>query len=375
MGNVAASSAVVAAVLYEANGAFVLEKGSIEAPRPGEILVRIVATGMCHTDAAVRSRHLPTPLPIVLGHEGAGIVQAVGAGVRKVVPGDHVVLTVNSCGQCDRCLSGHPSMCQVVFPLNFAGARPDQSHALQCGQHQVNDQFFGQSSFATVALAHERNVVKVPKDATLELLGPLACGIQTGAGSVICALRVTAGDSFAVFGSGAVGLSAVMAARVAGATTIIAVDIVPSRLELARELGATHVINSREKDPLEAIRSITGGGVRFTLDTTGNVKVIRTAIDALQMGGTCGILGASPPGAELAIDVGAFMSMSKSLRGIVEGDCIPDVLIPQLIELHRQGRFPYDRLVRFYPLEAINQAMADSESGVTIKPIIRMPQV
>jgi aryl-alcohol dehydrogenase len=367
------SSKARAAVIYERNGPFVIEDCAIEGPRAGEVLVRIVATGMCHTDAAVRSGDLPTPLPVVLGHEGAGVVTAVGAGVRKVAPGDHVVISVNHCGQCEACLTGHPSICQNIFPLNFVGARLDGSHALTCGHGVVNDQFFGQSSFATLALANERNVVKVTQDVPLELLGPLACGIQTGAGSVLNGLCVGPGESFAVFGSGAVGLSAVMAARVGGATTIIAVDVLPSRLELATELGATHVVNGREQDAVAEIQKITGSGVKYALDTTGNVNVIRGAIDALRMGGTCGILGASPPGAELSFPVSPFMSMSKTLRGIVEGDSVPDVFIPQLIELYRQGRFPFDRLVRFYALEDINQALHDSEQGITVKPIIRMP--
>ena len=364
---------VIAAVLREANGPFSIEEGSIESPRIGEVRVRIVATGMCHTDAAVRSRDLPTPLPVVLGHEGAGVVESVGPGVRKVVPGDHVVISVSSCGQCSACLSAHPSVCQMGFPLNFGGARPDGTHAIHFNGDRVNDQFFGQSSFATLALANERNVIKVTKSVPLELLGPLACGVQTGAGSVLNALQIRAGSSFAVFGSGAVGLSAVMAARVAGATTIVAVDIVPARLELAKELGATHVINSREQDAVEAIHAITGAGIGYTLDTTGNVKVIRAAIDALSMGGTCGILGASPPGAELAIDVRLFMGLSKCLRGIVEGDSVPDIFIPQLITLYQQGRFPFDKLIRFYELEEIDRALEDSEKGITVKPVIRMP--
>lgn len=364
---------ILAAVIYEREGPFVVEECTIEEPRIDEVLVRIVATGMCHTDAAVRHGDLPTPLPVVLGHEGAGIVERIGAGVRKVAPGDHVVITLHSCGLCPSCLSGHPSICRSCFPLNFSGARPDGSHALRCGNAQVSDQFFGQSSFATHAIAHERNVVTVPKDAPLELLGPLACGVQTGAGSVLNALRVGPGESIAVFGSGAVGLSAVMAARVGGATKIIAVDIISGRLELAKEVGATHVINSRGEDPVSAIMRITGVGVDFALDTTGNVNVIRGAIDALRMGGVCGILGASAPNMQLNIPVVPFMSMSKTLRGIVEGDSVPDIFIPRLIDMYQQGRFPFDKLVRFYSLADINEARMDSEQGVTVKPIIRMP--
>lgn len=364
---------VTAAVLHEHHGDFTIEQLTLEQPRAGEVLVRIVAAGMCHTDAAVRSADLPTPLPVVLGHEGAGVVEAVGPGVTKVVPGDHVVITINSCGQCEQCLSGHPSICEMIFPLNFAGSRLDGSHAL-CGHAGLNDRFFGQSSFATHSIAAERNVVKVTRDVPLELLGPLACGIQTGAGSVITGLKVKVGESFVVFGSGAVGLSAVMGAVVCGATTIIAVDINPSRLELARELGATHAINGREEDVVARIMEITGKGIHHSLDTTGNLTAIKNAIDCLRPGGVCGILGASAPDAKLAIDVSPFMSTSKTLRGIIEGDCVPDIFIPQMIALYQQGRFPFDKLIKFYELEDINQALLDSEKGVTVKPVIRMPR-
>jgi aryl-alcohol dehydrogenase len=239
----------------------------------------------------------------------------------------------------------------------------------------MHDRFFAQSSFATYSLATERNIVKVPKDAPLELLAPLACGVQTGAGAVLNSLRVRMGESFAVFGSGSVGLSAVMAARLCGAQHVIAVDILPGRLELAKELGATHVINSREQDAYAEVRRITGAGAHHALDTTGRVDVIRGALDAIRPGGVCGVLGASAPGSELHIDINTFIGMSKTLRGIVEGDSVPDIFIPQMIALHRQGAFPFDRLVRFYALEEINQALKDSEAGRTIKPIIRMPGV
>lgn len=363
---------VRAAVIREPNADFSIEELELDPPGEREVLVRLVATGMCHTDAAVCSRDLPTPLPVVLGHEGSGVVEAVGPGVHKVAPGDHVVLTVLACGTCPACRSGHPSMCTTLAPLNFGGARLDGSHALHSSSGGLNDRFFGQSSFATYAVADERNTVKVRKDAPLELLGPLGCGIQTGAGSVLNGLKVGAGQSFCVFGSGAVGLAAVMAARLAGAATIIAVDVVPSRLSLARELGATHVVNSKESDVRSAISALVGIGLDTALDTTGNVDVIRTAVELLRPGGTCGILGASPPGADLKLDVNDLMANSKCIRGIVEGDAIPDIFIPQLIDLYLQGRFPFDKLVKFYSLDDINAAAADSAKGITIKPIVRM---
>jgi aryl-alcohol dehydrogenase len=312
------------------------------------------------------------PLPVVLGHEGAGVVEQVGSNVKKIAAGDHVVLTYMWCGHCAPCLRGDLTYCANFYALNFSGAREDGSTATQDKQGSVHDHFFGQSSFGTFTLAHERNVIKVPNNAPLELLGPLGCGIQTGAGAVMNALKVRPGASFAAFGGGAVGLSAVMAARVAGATTIIAVDVVPSRLALAKELGATHTVNSRETDPVETVRMITGGGVYFTLESSGRPSVLRQAIDALAIRGSCGIVGAPALGTEASFDVNGVMTTGKRIIGIIEGDSVPDLFIPSLVELHAQGRFPFDKLVKFYNLDQINQAAEDSEKGITIKPIIRL---
>jgi aryl-alcohol dehydrogenase len=365
---------VTAAVLRAHDGEFSFEELTLDPPGPGEILVRVVASGVCHTDACVVHGELPTPLPVVLGHEGAGVVEAVGDGVTKAAPGDHVVMTFQSCGVCAGCQSGHPALCDQSFPLNFMGARPDGSHALHDAGGDLNDRFFAQSSFATYALASERNTVKVPKDVPLELLGPLGCGIQTGAGSILNGLDIEAGSSLAVFGAGAVGLSAIMAGKVAAATTIIAVDLVPERLELAKELGATHGIDAGKADVLEELRAITGGGVEYALDTTGNVGVIRTAVEGLRPRGVCGILGATAPGVELCLDTLDLMSTAKTLRGIVEGDSVPDIFIPRLIALYQQGRFPFDRLVKYYDFEELGQAFEDSAEGKTVKPVVRIAQ-
>ena len=363
---------ITAAVVRKKGGPFRVETLTLEEPRPDEALIRIVATGMCHTDMVARDQLYTVPLPVVLGHEGAGIVERVGSSVKKIAPGDHVVLTYMWCGHCKPCLNGDLTYCENFYPLNFGGAREDGSTATQDKQGAVHDHFFGQSSFGTYALAHERNVVKVPAAAPLELLGPLGCGIQTGAGAVMNALKVRPGSSFAAFGGGAVGLSAMMAARVAGATTIIAADVVPSRLALAKELGATHTVNSRETDPVEAVRKITGGGADFTLESSGRPAVLRQAIDALAIKGVCGIVGAPALGTEASFDVNGVMTTGKRIIGIIEGDSVPDLFIPSLVELYQQGRFPFDKLVKFYPLDQINQAAEDSEKGVTIKPIVRL---
>jgi aryl-alcohol dehydrogenase len=376
---------IKAATIRQKGGPFQIENLRLDEPRPDEVLVRVVATGMCHTDMVARDQLYEVPMPIVLGHEGAGVVEQAGDSVKKLVVGDHVVLTYMWCGHCKPCLRGDLTYCENFYALNFGGAREDGSTSTfeAMGEHEaqethnygrpIHDHFFGQSTFGTYALANERNVVKVPKEAPLELLGPLGCGIQTGAGAVMNALKVRPGSSFATFGGGAVGLSAVMAARVAGATTIIAADVVPSRLELARELGATHIVNSRETDPVVAVREITGGGgAHYTLESSGRPAVLRQAIDALAARGICGIVGAPALGTEASFDVNGVMTAGKCIIGIIEGDSKPDLFIPALVELYTQGRFPFDRLVKFYTLDQINQAAEDSEKGVTIKPIIRL---
>lgn len=368
-----ATREITAAVVRE-KGSFELGSVSLRSPRPDEVLVRVVATGLCHTDLVVRDQVYPVPLPVVLGHEGAGVVEEVGSAVTKVEPGDHVALSFLNCGQCRPCFDGSPASCARFNDLNFAGQRQDGSHALSPPDQDtvLHDRFFGQSSFATFAIAHEDNTVKVRRDAPLELLGPLGCGVQTGAGTVWRGLGVGAGASFAVTGAGAVGLSAVMAAHVAGATTIIAVDVVPDRLELARELGATHVINGKEVDAVAEIRRITGGGVDYALDTTGVPALIEQCVEGLRQKGSAAILGASKPDAMIRLPANTFMQSCKSLMGIVEGDSVPDVLVPQILDLHMQGRFPFDRLVRFYDFDQIDQAAADTESGAVVKPIIRI---
>lgn len=260
---------ITAAVVRGKEQPFVIEQARLRGPQDDEVLVKIVATGLCHTDLIVRDQYYPVPLPAVLGHEGAGIVEAVGPNVRELKAGDHVVLTYGQCGHCNPCRGGHGAYCRDFFALNFGGDDGHGHTAITDAQGQpLHDHFFAQSSFATFALAREINAIKVPDDAPLELLGPLGCGIQTGAGAVLNSLQVRSGSSFASYGAGAVGLSAVMAAKVAGATTIIAIDVVPSRLQLAMELGATHVVNSRETDVIEAVRAITGGGADFALEST-----------------------------------------------------------------------------------------------------------
>ncbi len=361
-----------AAVISERSGPFRFEQLELDEPRDDEVLVRIVAVGICHTDLAGRDGHLPIPPPpSVFGHEGAGVVERVGARVTKVKPGDHVVLAWDYCGECTPCKSGKALYCLNFFLHNFHGARPDGSITLRKGEQPIHGSFFSQSSFADFALANERNVVKVRDDVPLEILGSLGCGVMTGAGAVMNSFRPRPGASIAIFGVGPVGMSAVLAAAVCGCTTIIAVDLSPDRLEVAKELGATHTVNANEADPVETIRNMTGGGVEFSLECVGSPKVLRQAVDVLPRLGVCGLLGVVPPGTEVALDMDLLMN-GRTVKGILGGDAIPDLFIPRLIELYRQGRLPFDRLITFYPFDAINQAVEDMEAGRVIKPVLRL---
>lgn len=362
---------ITAAVARAVKGELTLETLELGDPREREILVRNVATGICHTDISMRDQLYPVPQPIVLGHEGAGVVERVGPAVSKVAPGDHVVMSYNSCGGCPSCLEHQPSYCHDFFGYNFGGSRPDGSSPLSSPEGVVHGNFFGQSSFATHSICHERNVVKVPDDAPLELVGPLACGVQTGAGAVINSLGVRPGTSVAVFGAGSVGLSAVMAARLCGAGAVISVDLDDRRLATARELGATHVVNAGSQRPVEAIREITGSGADRSLEAVGSATVLRQAVECLAPRGVCGMVGGTSPEDEVRLNIVHLMTGGRTVRGIVEGDSTPEVFIPQLIELYRRGSFPFDRLLAFYDFAAINQAIHDAETGVAIKAIVR----
>jgi aryl-alcohol dehydrogenase len=348
-----------AAVLRQKGGPLMIETLELEAPRADEILVRLVATGICHTDIGFCD-DWDGP-PVVLGHEGAGVVEEVGAGIKAVKPGAHVVLSYQSCGQCRQCLKGRPTACRHFWEANFGFARLDGSNAL--AKSGVRGHFFGQSSFATHTLATERNLVEVPEDLPLELLAPLGCGLQTGAGTVMNSLKVSKGASIAIFGTGAVGLAAVMAARLAGAEPIIGVDLNPVRLKLALELGATHVINNRHEDVASQITKI-GGGVDFVLEITGAPSMYQLAIDMLNPQGTAALI--ATPTRSTSLPEG------RKTLGIIEGDAVPQTFIPKLIDLYQAGQFPFDRLVKFYDFGQINRAITEARRGEAIKPVLRM---
>ncbi|ELZ19754.1 aryl-alcohol dehydrogenase [Haloterrigena salina JCM 13891] len=367
-----------AAVVEEESGSFDIETVELESPQAGEVLVRVVGAGVCHTDMIVRDQLYPTPLPAVLGHEGSGVVEAIGDGVNRVEPGDHVVLSFDYDDDCHSCRGGHPAYCESFFEHNFGGQRPeDGTSPLSRNGERISGRFFGQSSFATHAIATERNVVPVDTggDVPLELLGPLGCGIQTGAGAVINSLDPQAGSSIAIFGAGSVGLSAVMAADLKGCTEIVTIDLKESRLETAADLGATETVNPEAVDDvIETVTEYTDGGVDYALETTGVADVAEQAVQTLTQRGTLGIVGAPPLGTEASYDVNDLLLNGRSITGIVEGDSNPQEFIPDLVDLYRRGKFPFDELVTYYDFDEIERAVEDSENGATIKPVLQISE-
>lgn len=354
---------IQAAVTEAAGGAFAIETLRIDAPGPEQVLVRIVACGVCHTDMVMRDGALPVPFPAVFGHEGAGVVEAVGPGVSGLTAGDHVLLSFDSCGACPACHAHQPGYCPEFFPRNFLGVLGPEQGGLWRGGERIGSNIFGQSAFATHALAHPRNVVKVDADLPLHLLAPLGCGIQTGAGTVLETMKVAPGQSIAILGAGAVGLAAVMAAVIAGAGRIALLDRHAHRLDLGRELGATETATAFDT---------LAGPFDHIVDTTGVPALLGPAIGLLAGRGTLALVGAYPPDPKLVVDASAIMSMGRRIVGVVEGGIDPQRFLPELIAQYRAGRLPMEKLVRTYPFAAIGQAVHDSETGAVIKPVLVM---
>lgn len=350
--------------MVEAPGAaFRLEALDLGQPGPDQVRVAIAACGVCHTDLVMRDGHLPVPFPGIFGHEGAGIVEAVGRDVTSVAPGDHVLISFHSCGHCDACSDHQPGYCVEFVPRNFLGiAGPDDGRIWR-GDVPLGGAIFGQSAFATHALAHERNVVRIDRDLPLATMAPLGCGVQTGAGTVLETLEVQPGESVAVLGAGAVGLSAVMAAAIADAGRIVVLDRHRHRLAIASELGATAVTDSV---------ATLGEAFDHIIDTTGAVDLVAACIDKLAIRGTLALVGAYPGDPRLPLDLSAIMSMGRRIIGVVEGGIDPQRFIPRLIAHYREGRLPLEKLIRTYPFAAIAEAVAASESGAVIKPVLIM---
>ncbi|KXH56004.1 hypothetical protein CSAL01_12874 [Colletotrichum salicis] len=383
-----------AIVLREPNTAVALEPIILGKLNPDEALVEIHATGVCHTDLLCMKGKLPAPSPIVLGHEGsggrptsgltlkililsagAGVVIEIGADIEHVKPGDKVILSYCYCGKCEECLDNHEPYCHSLLTLNFGGLRMDGTSALSLsngGAAKLHGHFFGQSSFSRHAIANAKSIVKVPPDTPLDLFAPLGCGLQTGAGAVLNTLNVQPGTSLAVFGVGSVGLSAVMAAKLRNAGRIIAIDMMPSRLDLAKRLGATDIILASEKDVVSRIKDLCPpNGVKYALDCSGNPQAVSSMIDSLGTRGRACSVGAPAPGVRASVDIFAHLINGREYVGCHQGESLAKKMIPFLIQQHENGSYPLEELITYYKAEDFKKAFADTEKGDTIKAVLK----
>jgi len=362
-------------LVEEPGGDFTLAEVELEEPREDEVLVRVVATGLCHTDLTVPTMLPQEMLPTVVGHEGTGVVEKVGAAVAGIEVADLVVMSFRSCRTCGPCTAGDVGYCEQSLLLNYMGMRADGSTTMKraggAGQGQtVFGSFFGQSSFARHAIAYADNCVVVDKGLDLTRLAPFACGFQTGAGTVLNVLDPKPDEPIVVFGAGAVGLAAVAMARGLGVETVVVVDPVASRRTVAEEYGAVAL------DPMEAdaapveerVRALTGGGAAYAIDTTAIAPVVLQAQRALRSRGLLVALGLGAP--EYTIDAIDLLQSGKVVRSSIEGEADPLVTIPQLIGLREAGKFDVDHLVTTYPFEKIADAVADSKAGTVVKPVL-----
>lgn len=356
-----------AAVLRSYEDPFAVEEVMLDAgPAAGEILVRIAGCGMCRTDLAVRRSAGRSPLPAVLGHEGSGVVVETGGPDTGLSPGDHVVLSFDSCGHCSSCLGAKPAYCDRFAALNLFGGRAEHaSRFTDAAGGALAPRWFGQSSFAEYAMVPARNAVRVDPSLPLELLGPLGCGFLTGAGAVLNSFGAGPGDTVVVLGAGAVGLAAVMAATASGAAAV-AVDLNAERLALAEKLNAT-ALHAASADLPGRIQRLTGGGARFALDTTGSARLINDALRALRPTGRLGLVARLHTA--LPLEPGT-LDRGRTVSHICEGDAVPALLIPRLTGLWEAGLFPFDQLIRTYPLADINEAERDCDLGRVVKPVL-----
>ena len=362
---------IKAAVAEQKEGRISIENVELGEPKEGEVLVKIAACGICHTDEVGRLGFFPLSFPAVFGHEGAGTVVKTGPGVTDFKEGDKVSFSYSYCGTCEACKRGMPFGCNHNRRLNFTGTNFDGTKRMTYKNREVSS-FFGQSAFATHAVVHKNNLIHVDEDFPLYLAAPMGCGIQTGAGTVLNVLRPAADTSILITGCGAVGLSAIMAAKLSPCSKIIACDISDEKLAVAKEFGATHTINASKVDSVaDAVREITDGlGAHYAADCTGSGESLRVSLNSVRSLGVCAAVGAAQ---NITFQVeGELMGVAKSLVGVVEGYSIPQIFIPQLINYYKQGKFPFDRMIKTYKFEKINKAFEDVHKGKTVKAVLVM---
>lgn len=361
-----------AAVLHETKQPLRVEEVELDPPANGEVLVRVGAAGVCHSDYHFMNGDLPITLPCVLGHEGAGVVEEVGEGVTSVRPGDHVVMLFRaSCGRCQFCQRGRPALCAMAGQLRTTGLLLDGTSRLH---HDIGPlhHFLGVSCLAERAVLPEQGVVKIRGDVPLEVAALMGCSVMTGIGAVMNTAGVEPGASVLIIGAGGVGLNTIMGAVLVGANPIIAADLLDSKLELARSFGATHAINSKEEDLVAAVRELTGGeGVDYAFEVIGNSQTMTAAYQALRRAGTAVAVGIPPFGTEMTINAGELVYQEKTLKGSYYGTARPQSDMPRLLDLFMAGRLPLDRLVsRRYRLEEVNDAYAALLAGEVARSVV-----
>jgi aryl-alcohol dehydrogenase len=356
------------AVVNRQGGEFTLEEVELDGPRADEVLVRIVATGLCHTDITMKGFLPPEMFPNVFGHEGAGVVEEVGAEVTGLEVGDHVVLSFRSCRACAACARGHVGYCESSLLINYMGMRLDGSTTHSRDGVPVFGSFFGQSSLSQYAIAYADNCVVVDKSLDQTLLAPYGCGFQTGAGTVLNVLQPRPQDSLVVYGVGAVGLAALAAARHVGVGTLVAVDPLASRRQIAARYGAVGLDPTDETPIVDRVRALTGGGATHAIDTTAIPAVVKQAQQSLAPRGTLVALGLGAE--EYPIDAIDLLQNGKTVRSSVEGDADPQDMVPRLIAMNQAGDFDVDDLVTTYPFTEINSAVEDVLAGKVVKPVL-----
>ena len=345
----------------------------LDPPGRGELLVKIAAAGLCHSDLSVINGDRPRPMPMALGHEAAGIVEAVGEDVDLAV-GDHVVMVfMPSCGHCVPCAEGRPALCEPGAAANVAGTLLSGARRLHCDSGDVNHHL-GVSGFAEYAVVSRRSVVKIDKDLPLDKAALFGCAVLTGVGAVVNTARLQPGQNAAVIGLGGVGLSSVLGAIASGARQVVAIDLSDDKLGLARQLGASHTINARDPDAAEQVKEATGGGVDFAFEMAGAVRAMELAYKITRRGGTTITAGLPPPNATLPLPLVQLVAEERTVRGSYIGTCVPMRDIPRYIALYRTGRLPIDRLMSgSLTLDQINEGFDRLHEGKAVRQVIEFP--
>ena len=362
-----------AAICYEAGAPLKVEEVTLDEPQVNEVLVKLMASGVCHSDLHFMKGEMFCAMPVVVGHEGAGIVEKVGPGVTTVQPGDHVIMMVSfSCGKCRFCIEGRPTMCVENMAIMAGSVLPISGATRLRKGDQALHHLFGLATFAEYTVVHERSCVKIRDDAPLDKVCLLGCGVATGIGAAINTAGVRPGESIVIWGAGGVGLSAVMGAKLAGAGKIIAVASNDKKLALAKEFGADLVVNYKQDDPVAKVMELTGGGADYAIETAGNAEVIQQAYASIHNGGKCVVAGMAALGTAVSIQSYEFL-LGKAITGTVQGDIRAQVDIPRYVDMFMDGKLPFDKMIsKTYSLDQVNDAFNALEKGEVIRSVVKI---